>query len=155
METVLFGNNKGGPKLSVRFESRAINTKKLNQHSGISGTQLRLEILCLSKIWRNLLMPLYPAGLITVMLVSLMSPNRPLNATTRKRKKKKQEKRAHYSSPQFFTHQLPIRYKIQFKVLVIFHQSPNGLGSKYISEIFDEYLSGRSNRNQSASGTQI
>ncbi|KAF7645377.1 hypothetical protein LDENG_00205820, partial [Lucifuga dentata] len=56
------------------------------------------------------------------------------------------KKREHISPILKILHWLPVKIRIDFKALLIVYKSLNGLGPKYIADMFDDYMRGRSHR---------
>ncbi len=103
-EVIAFGNKDEVLKVNAYLDSRGQTTKNqvrnlgailetdlsfsiivmskqyLNQHTIISKTLHKLDVLFPVKIWRNLFMPLSPAGWIIVMVSSPAFQRRPLDS---------------------------------------------------------------------------
>ncbi len=104
----------------------------LNQHTIISKTLQELDVLFPVKTWRNLFMPLSPAGWIIVMVSSPAFQRRPLDSCSSSRTLLP----GFWLEPEFF---FVLLYFCDFKVFLLVYKSLNGLGPKYIADMLIEY----------------
>ncbi len=124
----------------------------------ISKTLQELEILFPVKIWRNLFMPLSPAGWIIVMVFSPAFQRRPVDSCSSSRTLLPRywlEPENHITPVLRSLHWLPVTFRIDFKVLLLIYKSLNGLGPKYISDMLTEYKPNRPLRSVGSSQLEI
>src|SRR4029434_8320273 len=97
-------------------------------------------------------MPLSPVGLITAMdcsqafLKNLKQLQMIQNAAARVLTKTKRTD--HITHILKYLHWLPVSYRIDFKALLLVFKSLNGIGPKYLSDMFQQYVPLRSLRSQ-------
>ncbi len=97
-------------------------------------------------------MPLSPAGWIIVMVSSPAFQRRPLDSCSSSRTRKSE-----HITPVLLRslHWLPVTFRIDFKVLLLVYKSLNGLGPKYIADMFTEYKPNRPPRSLGSSQLEI
>ncbi len=110
------------------------------------NTLQELNVLFPVKIWRNLFMPLSPAGWI-ILMVSFQ--RRPLDRCSSSRTSE------HITPVLRSLHWLPVKFRIDFKVLLLVYKSLDGLGPKYIADMLTEYKPNRPLRSVASSQLEI
>ncbi len=108
------------------------------------------------KIWRNLVMPLSPAGWIIVMVSSPAFQRRPLDSCSSSRTLLTRTRKYEHITPVLRSlHWLPVTFRIDFKVLLLVYKSLNGLGPKYMADMLTEYKPNRPLRSLGSSQLEI
>ncbi len=132
----------------------------MDQHNIISRTLEELDILFPVMTWRNLFMPLSPAGWIIVMVSSPAFQRRPLDSCSSFRTllpgfwlEPENLSISHQSSGPYTGFQLHLG--LIFKVLLLVYKSLNGLRPKYIADILTEYKPNRPLRSLGSSQLEI
>ncbi len=116
----------------------------MSKYTIISKTLQELDVLFPVKTWRNVFMPLSPAGWIVVMVSSLSFQRRPLDSCSSSRTllpgfwlEPEDLSISHQFSGPDTGFQFPFR--IDFKVLLLVYKSLNDIGPKYVADMFTEY----------------
>ncbi len=179
-EVIAFGNKDEVLKVNAYFDSRGQTTKNQVRNLGvILETDLSFSshvkavtksayyhlkniarIRCFVPVmtWRNLFMPLSPAGWIIVMVSSPAFQRRPLDSCSSSRTARiltRTRKSEHITPVLRSLHWLPVTFRIDFKVLLLVYKSLNGLGPKYIADMLTEYKPNRPLRSLGSSQLEI
>ncbi len=109
--------------------------------------------------WRNLFMPLSPAGWIIVMVSSPAFQRRPLDSCSSSRTLLPgfwlEPEHEHITPVLRSLHWLPVTFRIDFKVLLLVYKSLNGIGPKYMADMLTEYKPNRPLRSLGSSQLEI
>ncbi len=125
----------------------------------ISKTLQELEVLFSVKNWRNLFMPVSPAGWIIILVSSPAFQRRPLDSCSSSRRllpfwqEPENLSISHQSSGPYTGFQLHLG--LISKVLLLVYVSLNGLGPKYIADMLTEYKPNRPLRSVGSSQLEI
>ncbi len=122
-------------------------------------TLQELEVLFSVKNWRNLFMPVSPAGWIIILVSSPAFQRRPLDSCSSSRRllpfwqEPENLSTSHQSSGPYTGFQLHLG--LISKVLLLVYVSLNGLGPKYIADMLTEYKPNRPLRSVGSSQLEI
>ncbi len=176
-EVIAFGNKDEVLKVNAYLDSRGQTTKNQVKNLGvILNTDLsfsshvkavtksayyhlktlqELDVLFPVKTWRNLFMPLSPAGWIIVMSPKKTIRQLQLIQNAAARILTRTRKYEHITPVLRSLHWFPVTFRIDFKVLLLVYKSLNGLGPKYIADMLTEYKPNRPLRSLGSSQLEI